>query len=67
MSDKVQVKIEGNETSPFHHGLIKLLVLEELKRLGRYWSYFMFISGFEVDVVTLIGVPKLREISSPSV
>ena len=33
MSDKVQIKIEGNETSLFHHGLIKLLVLEELRRL----------------------------------
>ena len=35
MVDKVQAKSEGNETSLFHHGLIKLLVLEELKRLGR--------------------------------
>ena len=35
--DKVQVKTEGDETSLFHHGLIKLLVLEELKILGRDW------------------------------
>ena len=28
MSDKVQIKIEGNETSLFNHGIMKLLVLE---------------------------------------
>lgn len=33
MLDKVQIKTEGNETYLFHHGLIKLLVLEELRRL----------------------------------
>ena len=35
MADKVQAKSEGSETSLFHHGLIKLLVLDELKILGR--------------------------------
>ena len=35
MADKIQAKFEGYETSLFHHGLIKLLVLEELKILGR--------------------------------
>ena len=46
MSDKVQAKSEGNETSLFHHGLIKLMVLKELKILGREWSSFLFVSGF---------------------
>ena len=67
MSDKVQDKKEGNETSLFHHGLIKILVLEELKRLGRGWSSFFFISGFEVDVITPKRNPKPRDIPSPSV
>ena len=67
MSDKVQVKIEGNETSLFHHGLIKLLVLEELKRLGRDWTSFLFISGFEVDAVTPKIFLKPRDVSSPTV
>ena len=38
MADKVQAKSEGSETSLFHHGLMKLLVLYELQRLGRDWS-----------------------------
>ena len=42
MSDKVQIKTEGNETSLFHHGLINLLVLEELRRLDKDWSFFLF-------------------------
>ena len=66
MLDKVQVKTEGNETSLFHHGLIKLLVLEDLKILGRDWSSFMFISGFEVDVITPKITPKPRDIPSSS-
>ena len=67
MSDKVQVKTKGNETFLFNHGLIKLLVLEELKRLGRDWTSFLFMRGFEVDVVTPKRVPKPRSISSPTV
>ena len=66
MSDKVQAKSEGNEISIFHHGLIKLLVLEELKRLGSDWSYFLFISGFEIDAITPKRTPKPRDIPLPS-
>ena len=66
ISDKVQVKSEVNETSLFHHGLIKLLVLEELKILGRDWSSFLFVSGFEVDSITPKITPKHRDIPSPS-
>jgi len=35
MSDKVQLKKEACETSLFHHGLIKLIVLHELQKIGR--------------------------------
>ena len=35
MADKVQEKYEGSDTSLFHHGLMKLLVLDEIQRLGR--------------------------------
>ena len=34
MSDKVQDKCDGCETSLFHHGLIKLLVLNELQKIS---------------------------------
>lgn len=67
MAYKVQAKSEGSETSLFHHGLINLLVLDELKRLGRDWSSFLFVSGFEVDAITPKRTPKPRGITSPSV
>ena len=67
MSDKVQIKKKGNETSLFHHGLINLLVLEELKRLDRDWTSLLYMSGFEIDVVTHKKASKPRNISSPDV
>ena len=47
-----------SETLVFHDGLIKLLVLEELKRLNRDWASFIFMSGYEVDAVTPKKVSK---------
>ena len=47
MCDKVQLKKEACETSLFHHGLVKLIVLHELQRVDRDWSTFMFMSGFK--------------------
>ena len=52
MVDKVQARPEGSETSIFNHGLIKLLVLEELKNMNRDWATFLFLSGYEVDTVS---------------
>ena len=43
MVDKVQMKSQGCETSLFHHGLVKLIVLHELKRINREWSSFFFM------------------------
>ena len=37
MAAKVQMKSQGCETSLFHHGLIKLIVLHELQRIKREW------------------------------
>ena len=42
----------------FHHGLIKLLVLRELGKINKYWSPFLFISGYEVNLVTPKKTPK---------
>ena len=56
MSDKVQMKIEGNETSLFHHGLIKLLVLEELNILDIDWTnintFHAYLSKQEMETCT---------------
>ena len=51
----------------FHHGLIKLLVLNELQILDRDWASFLFVSGFEMDTVTPIRTPKPRRLPSPLV
>ena len=67
MENKVQEKYEMSETSLFHHGLIKLLGLDELQRLGRDWSSFLFVSGFELDALTPSRTPKPRRIPSPLV
>jgi len=47
MCDKVQLRKEACETLLFHHGLIKLIVLHELQRVGRDWDTFIFMSGFK--------------------
>ena len=47
MCDKVQLKKEACETSLFHNGLVKLIVLHELQKLNKKWSVFMFMSGFK--------------------
>jgi len=47
MYDKVQLRKETCETSLFHHGLVKLIVLHELHRVGRDWNTFIFMSGFK--------------------
>ena len=66
MSDKVQARAERSETSIFHHGLIKLLVLEELKKFNIDWAYFLFFSGYELDSVTPKKAPKPKATSSPA-
>ena len=47
MCDKVQLKKDDCETSLFHHGLVKLLVLDGLQKIGRDWDSFIFMAGFQ--------------------
>ena len=47
MCDKIQLKKDECETSMFHHGLIKLLVLDGLDKIGRDWDSFIFMAGFQ--------------------
>jgi hypothetical protein len=51
MSDKVQAKSKQVDTNIFHSGLIKMLVLEELKKTNSDWDAFLVASGFQPDVV----------------
>ena len=47
MCDKVQLRKDDCETSLFHHGLVKLLVLNGLQKIGRDWDSFIFMAGFQ--------------------
>ena len=49
MAYKVQMKTQACETSLFHHGLVKLIVLHELQKVNREWFAFLFLSGIGVE------------------
>lgn len=63
MADKVQAKPDASDTSFFHHGLIKLLVVEELNMLNRNWLTFLCLNGYELDTAT----PSRRTPKSKSI
>ena len=60
MVDKVQVKSDDCETSLFHHGLIKLMVLNEHQNINRDLSSFLFLCGFRVEAQTTVNNPKAK-------
>jgi len=64
MAVKVQMKSQGYETSLFHHGLIKLIVLHELKRINREWSSFLFLCSLGVENQDTCISPKVKETPS---
>jgi len=57
MSDKVQSKYKQLDTSNFHFGLIKMLMLEELKNTNSDWDAFLVTLGFHSDV---FNTPKIK-------
>lgn len=64
MCNKVQLKKEACDTSLFHHGLVKLIILHELQKIDREWCIFLFMSGFKNET----GLsPQATKISSPTV
>ena len=42
-------------------------MLEELKKLNRYWASFLSLSGYEVDLATPKKTSKPKTTSSPAV
>jgi len=42
MSNRVQAKSKVVDTSFFHSGLIRMLVMEDLKKMNIYWEQFIF-------------------------
>ena len=49
MSHKVQVEPDHIQNTLFHFGLIKMILVEELRKKERTWEHFMFWGGFELD------------------
>jgi hypothetical protein len=49
MSDRVQAKDDQVKTSLFHFSLVKLLVLEELKKLNKDWDSFLASTRIYLD------------------
>ena len=48
MYDKVQAKPSASSLALFHPSLIKLLVLEELNKIGKTWESFLASNNYEV-------------------
>jgi len=46
MANKVQENPDASSTRVFHHGLIKLMILGELQRVGKKWDYLLFWGDF---------------------
>jgi len=67
MADKVQLKSQGCETSLFHHGLIKLIVLHELKRVKKDWPSFWFVCDFVTEKQGEGASSVVKETSSTEV
>jgi hypothetical protein len=51
MVDRVQDKSKAMETSVFHSGLIKMLVMEDLKKRNMDWEKFIASTHFQLNVV----------------
>ena len=58
MVDKVQAKANFFGNALFHFCLIRLLVLEELKKKDLDWEYFLLQKSFSVEVVDIPHAKK---------
>ena len=50
MCDKIQLRKDDCESSLFHHGLVKLLVMDGLQKIGRDWDSFIYMAGFQSKI-----------------
>jgi hypothetical protein len=46
---KIRAEPLSMKNTLFHFGLIKLIILEELRQRGRTWQHFLFWEGFETQ------------------
>jgi len=69
MSDKIQKLPQAAEKHLFHFGLMKLLVLEELRRLGRDWNTLLLLADYQLETLETPSrrrTPKPKSIVTPS-
>jgi hypothetical protein len=52
MVDRVQAKSKAVDTSVFHSGLIRMLVMEELKKINLTWEQFIVSANLQLDVAS---------------
>jgi hypothetical protein len=52
MSDRVQAKSKAVDTSVFHSGLIRMLVMEELKKMNISWEQFIVSANMQLDIAS---------------
>jgi hypothetical protein len=62
MADRVQTRTKQIEVSLFHFSLIKLLVLEELKKTNTEWESFLASTSFPSEITT----PQTKKIPPSS-
>jgi hypothetical protein len=64
MSNRVQAKFKDVDTSFFHSGLIRMLLMEELKKRNIPWEEFIVSAHMQLDIAS---TPQSRmQIPSPS-
>ena len=44
---------------------MKLLILDELQKIGRDWPSFLSVNGFELETLTPARNPKAKGVPSP--
>jgi len=52
MSDRVQSNSKAMDTSIFHFGLIRMLVVEEMKKKNISWEHFITTTHMKLDITT---------------
>jgi hypothetical protein len=63
ISDRVQSKSKAVDTSIFHSGLIRMLVMEELRKRNIPWEQFIVFSHMKLDIAS---TPQSK-IQSPTI
>jgi hypothetical protein len=65
MASKVQPKPQNANNNLFHHGLIKLIVLEDLSRRNKTWDYILFWGEFGQEVQSKKRGNPSQQLTSP--